>query len=149
MANLYGVATPNPLPVGAFTIGGADIVTGVGVETNVIAITVNNPTVNGWYYPNFGGWLAISLGATPPTAIFIGYRLGAGSDLSNLQVSPAALVASATVIQPLTLAGTALIVSNPSGINVFNISVQTAGQSATVRTVGSFGQCGWVRSTDQ
>lgn len=149
MANLYGIASPNPVPVGVNTIGGVDVACPAGSETNVLAILFNPPTVNGVYYPFIGGYLVISLGATPPTALQYNVRLGAGSDFIALAIGATLLVANANIIQPIYAPGTALIMNNPSGANTFNVSLTPTAQAVTVRTNGTIGFGQWVRATDQ
>jgi hypothetical protein len=149
VANLYGVASPNPLPVGANIIGGADISCPSNTETNVVALTFNNPTVNGFYYPFFIGFLYYTLGGVVPTNIFVGYRLGAGADFVNAAVGITGAVASASYTQPIGIGCSTFIVNNPTGTNTFNISLNPSGQAITARVSGTFVQGWWVRATDQ
>lgn len=149
MANLYGVANPIALPAQANTIGAADVNCPAGTETNVIAIPTNVPISQGWYYPAVFAVLAISLGATPPTGVQLGARIGAGADFSYWAIYPGMLAASITLEQSFQLFGAGTILAYSTGPLTINISVNPTAQAVTARFSGSYAYAWWNRAPDQ
>jgi hypothetical protein len=149
VANLYGVATPNPLPVWVSTIGSANIACPAGVETNVVALAFNPALSSGWYYPNVWGLLGAQMGATAPSSCNIGLRLGNGADILAISVGSGLLVANGYWVYPVALAGFQLIMSNPYGANTFNVTLNPVGQAITASQNGTFLFGQWVRAPDQ
>ena len=148
MANLYGVATPNPLPAGAGTIGGVDVIVPGNVETNVIGIALPPAVSAGFYYPWVAPAIDILLGPTPPTQVTVGYRLGAGSDFASNGPPLAAMVGNATIYFSAYLAGASAIVSNPYTTITLFVTLYSFGQQITCKA-GSQAYGGWLRAPDQ
>lgn len=149
MANLYGVANPLPLPQQGNTIGATDIACPAGVETNVIAIPSNVPISQGWYYPGIFAMLDVALGATAPSTLTFGARIGAGSDFSYFALNVAVLVANANLFVPFQLFGLSTILSYTTGPLTINISVTPTANPVTCRFSGSYAYCFWNRAPDQ
>jgi len=149
VANLYGVASPNPVPAFGGSIGGVNVSCPAGVETNVIAISMPPAVSAGWYYPFCSMFLNISLGATPPTALFVSFRLGAGSDLTGLQVPGGWLVANANFLFSVWVSQAGVVVQNPYAAQIMNVTLNPAAQAVTLQTSGSGAIGGWLRAPDQ
>jgi hypothetical protein len=149
MANLYGVANPNPLWAFATPIGGADVACPAGVETTFITVVIN-PTLNpGIYYAAAVGVVTTLLGAVAPTAITFGLRIGGGSDVIAIAPSFTSFVANTPFIFPLPLYGINALISNPIPPTTLNVTANPAAQGVTIKQGGSLVFAGWVRAPDQ
>ena len=149
MANLYGVANPNPLPQSVATIGGTDIACPAGSETNIIQAAPALPTVPGVYYPMAQGWTTLSFGATPPTNVQMSLRVNNGSDLLPWTIWAGLLIANNNLIVPLMFYGYNLIVQNPTGVYNFQVGITPLAQAITARNGGTLFYVQWVRASDQ
>ena len=147
--NVWGTQNPSYVQGFGGTVAGADVACPSGSETNVIQIaTVVAPTPGQWR-TLIVGVLGISLGATPPTAIVLAARIGAGADFDSYQVPVGALVANATLAMPVFLNGPiSTTLWFPSAPTV-NITVAPTAQAVTVRFVGSRAYCNIWRLGDQ
>jgi hypothetical protein len=149
VANLYGVANPNPPPGGGATIGNAQITCPAGVETNWASVVPPLPTMPGVFYPAWTGYAAITIGATIPTLIVIACRLNGGADILTETIHGGFYVASASFIQPFFFYGSSQIFSNPSGVFNFQMSCNPTAQGVTVNANSTQLIAQWIRATDQ
>lgn len=149
MPNLYGVANPNPPPVAAFCIGGANVNIPAGVETNFISTAAPLPTLPGLWYPQAFGWFTIAIGATAPTFLNAAFRLNNGADLETLSVYVGSLVANASPTFPISFAVPSQVMSNPTGTWNFQVSLTVGVNATTVTNLGTLYYLQWVRATDQ
>jgi len=147
--NLYGVANPNPLPIGANTIGGVDVNIVAGVETNFINITVPPAVSKGIYYPFAFVCVSFVCGGTPPSFINWGLRVNNGADVSAQNTRNQILVANANLVLPLFLFGYGTLITDPFGTYNFQVSANCGGQNFTVSNVGTAAVLGWQRAPDQ
>jgi hypothetical protein len=146
---LYGVANPLAVPALAGTIGSADVVCSAGVETNVIAISVNPPISQGWYYPVVEGSLAVAIGATSPTGVIVAGRIGAGADFASQGMMSASLSPNFNLNYFFMIFGTTTFLAYPIGASILNISILSVGQAITIRNNGSQAYGYWQRAPDQ
>lgn len=149
MANLYGVANPNPLPVSAFTIGAINISCPAGVETNCCSIAANPTLSQGVYYPFVVGQLFVTLGATAPGALTVGARIGAGADFDQAGFTVVLLVAAGTIEWTVNLFGVGTILSYPTGALTLNVTLNPTGQPVTCLAGGTKVWGGFNRAPDQ
>lgn len=149
MANLYGVANPNPPAQGTQTIGGANVNIPAGVETNFTSAPATLPTAPGVYYPISWGWVTLGFSATPPTAMIIGMRLNAGADLQSYFVSQNLFVASGTIMIPVGFYQPQIVYSYPIGVVNFQLSINSGTNGCTVGNIGTLIWNQWVRAPDQ
>lgn len=128
--SIWGVnqALPNPSIVTA----GADVACAAGTETNVLIATISSvaPGQNLSLQSDLA--CIIVLGATPPTAMVIAARVGAGADYDAWTVPPAALVASANLSLSPSLLGTFTRNALAAGSTI-NITVNPTGQAVTFK----------------
>lgn len=103
MANLYGVANSPGQPGQQLLIGGADVTCNAGVETNVITSPLLVAPSNGYFYAWASGMLTLVCGATPPTQVTIGIRIGAGADSMQIGINTVFLTASDFFMVPIGL----------------------------------------------
>lgn len=128
--SIWGVnqALPNPSIVTA----GADVACAAGAETNVLSgtITAVGPGQNLALQSDVA--CVIVLGATPPTAMTINARVGAGADYDSWTVPPAVLTASANLALAPSLVGTFARNALAAGSTI-NITVNPTGQAVTFK----------------
>lgn len=134
--NLYGVSTPGFTGSIQLNIGVADVSCPSATETNVIAQALTAPSSGNWYVV-ISGVLTITMGATAPSAIVIGARIGAASDFDSYGVGVGTLVNSATVGYPVLLASVANQANFFPGGSTFNVTVNPTGQTVTAKLTGS------------
>jgi hypothetical protein len=149
VANLYGVAEPNPPPQNAFPIGGSNVVCPANVETNFTAIPLTPATSRGFYYPSAVGIITFTCGATPPGSVNWGVRIGAGADIFVLAQAPQTLIANAVLTVPLLAYCFATAIADPFGPTTLNITANPSGQPITVLQFGNMIYGSWVRAPDQ
>lgn len=114
---------------------GADVACAAGTETNVISasIPVGFSGFNAVLFVDVA--CSIVLGATPPTALVVALRLGAGADVDTYTISPAGLVASAILqLAPALVAN--LSRSSAGGNGTWNVTVNATGQAVTFKAGG-------------
>lgn len=138
--SIWGVNQAPPAPL--IVTAGADVACPAATETNVLggSVTVASPGFNFAIFSDCT--FTIVLGATPPTALVIAVRQGAGADYDTYTVNPAGLTASAILQLAPSLAGVfgrnALV-----GGATINVTVNPTGQAVTFkqngRVVHSFG----------
>jgi hypothetical protein len=149
VANLYGVANPLMTCVGGSTIGLVDIVCNPGVETNVIDSGPLSSPSGGFFYPVVFFQAAMSNGATAPTGMTLGVRIGAGADFANIALAGLLNVAnynwffSGMVAGPISQS-----VWTPPGSHMF-VSCSPQGTGVTWRSNGSYAQFFLFRAADQ
>lgn len=149
MPNLYGVASPNPTPQAAQTIGGIDVTCNAGVETNFVSFQTNYPTVPGVYYPVLWGWVNIAWGATVPTSFTLAMRINNGADLASEGIDTLLMIANERLCLPIGFQQAYIIYNYPfSGITL-QMSGTSVGQSTIIRNLTTviYGQ--FVRAPDQ
>lgn len=149
MANLYGVANaPGPSVLNS-TIGGGNITCPPGVETNIIA---SNPLIavsQGFFFAQVLGQVAINIGATPPTALTVGFRIGAGADFWAWSWPSQYLVANAELISPLVaFTVTSQTIWQGTG-SIVNVSLNPTAQQVIAFTTISYAYFNLVRAPDQ
>lgn len=83
--NLYGVANTGPALYYGTLLNAGGVTCPAGVETNVIALGPVTALAQGVYYPVFWAQLSIQSGATAPTQIVLGAKIGAGADFATFQ----------------------------------------------------------------
>lgn len=149
MANVYGVANPNPIPTLSGTIGAADVAIPAGTETNFSSTPANLPTLPGWFYPAIYGNVTITFGATPPTLVNINCRLNNGADIESMVIHGGFYVANGSLLVPVNFQCQGTFVSNPSGTWNFQLSCTSASQGLTIRAAGTWLWCQWMRAPDQ
>lgn len=149
MPNVYGIASPNPPPVGLTTIGAVDVACSAGVETNVISGAAPLPGQPGMFYPAWFGAIVLTFGATIPTLVTVASRLNNGADLNAMLVHGGFYTSNGSAIVPISFFYPSQVISNPSGTWNFQISVNSTGQALTVRTSQTYVNVQWVRATDQ
>ena len=103
MANLYGVANCPGQPVQVFTVGNADVNCPAGVETNVATSSVLSAPSTGYFYAMATGLLTLVCGATPPTQVTVGIRIGPGADTMTFGINTSFLTASDFFMVPIGL----------------------------------------------
>jgi hypothetical protein len=120
-----------------------------GVETNFVSFTPPVPISQGWYYPNVRGWLTITVGATPPTAINLAFRVNSGADINVWSTFFGIYPANASVQIPFFTQASSFVQPYPLGVFNLQVSAIPAAQPVTIRTSGTimFGQ--WLRAPDQ
>jgi hypothetical protein len=149
VANLYGVANPNPLPNGFGTPGGTDVAVPAGVETNFVAGVAPLPNIPGIFYPTMIGFFTITFGATPPTLVTIASRINNGADIQAWNIHGGFYVANGSLLCPCTFYDNNQVFSNPSGTMTFQVSCLSAAQPLTVRASSTLINMQWVRAPDQ
>lgn len=149
MANLYGVAQPNPPPGGNFTIGNVDIVCAAGAETNIISATAILPTAPGVYYPALWGYVSVLFGATVPTSLNFGFRLNGGADLTTFSTWSGTYVANESFIYPVFGYAYGNVFNYPIGTINIQLSANPAANPITVKFLGTLVFIQWQRATDQ
>lgn len=148
-ANLYGTANPNPLPIGGVTIGSVNVAIPPGVETNFCSMSIPPAVSPGWYYPAVWGVANAVLGASAPTFINWGARIGAGADFATYGTYNPLLIANADITVTLFLYGPTTLISNPFGAFTFNVSANCGVNGFTVTFVGTQMLGQWLRAPDQ
>lgn len=128
--SIWGVnnSPPNPVVVTA----GGDVACPAGSETNVLSGTVTVPTPGANFAVVSDVMGVVVLGATPPTAMVIAARQGAGADYDTWTIPPSALVANAILQVYPTLAGTFGKNALAAGATI-NITVNPTGQAVTFK----------------
>lgn len=144
----WGTAQEQYVLTNLATVGGADVAVPAATETTVITSGAIFQPVPGPYYPLVDITLAILLGATPPTAMVIAFKIGAGSDVATYTLPPAILVANATVLPGVTLAGLNSKAAWVSPGSTINITVNATGQAVTCKNVGSVATVSLVRGLE-
>lgn len=131
--SIWGVNQSPPSP--AIVTAGGDVTCNAGVETNVLSgtVTVGTPGANFALVSDVMAY--IILGATPPSAMVIAARQGAGADYDTYTVAPLALVANAVLPVSPTLTG--IFAKNAlAGGATINITVNATGQNVTFKANG-------------
>lgn len=103
MANLYGVANSPGQPGQVTLIGGADVNCPAGSETNILTSPPLIAPSNGYFYAWASGIITLVCGTTPPTAITVGIRVGAGADTMQFGINTSFLTASDFFMVPIGL----------------------------------------------
>ena len=128
MPNQWGTQLSTANPAYVALLGGT-VNCPAGVETNVAQV---NPLVAagpGNYYPVWQGVLSLALGATPPTALVIGARVGAGADIGAFTFPVQVLTANAVIMFPVFLVGAnSTSLWFPTGA-VWNLTVNPTAQA--------------------
>ena len=128
--SIWGVnqSLPNPSIVTA----GSDVACPAGSETNVLSATITaaTPGLNLALQSDIA--CVVVLGATPPTAMTINARVGAGADYDSWTVPPAVLTASANLHLAPSLLGNFARNALAAG-SVINITVNPTGQAVTFK----------------
>lgn len=145
---IWGVSDPIPIALVGQTVGAADVACPAGVETNVISFGGVTALSPGGYYPIIDLALAIVLGATPPTALVVAAKVGAGSDFDSFATAIGLLVALATLGVSPTLVGANSTVNYYPGVSTINITVLPTGQPVTCKFVGSRATLSLIRGLD-
>jgi hypothetical protein len=146
MPNQYG--TSNPLPVPQFIYIASNTACPAGAETNVLSATLAAVSP-GIYYPVMIGAIYITLGATAPSQILIGGRIGAGADFQQLGAPAEIFTPNLTYLQSFCMFGTPSdTIWRGAGATV-NISLNPTGQAVTAASGGSYGQVFLFRAPDQ
>ena len=114
---------------------GSDVACSAGAETNVLSgtVTVGTQGANIQLTSDMMGYVV--LGATPPTAMVIAARVGAGADYDTWTVAPAALVANAVLPIYATLSGIFARGALAAGSTI-NMTVNPTGQAVTFKATG-------------
>lgn len=135
--NVWGAQLPAAFGTFGQTIGNVDIACPAGTTTDVINLTASIAPTAGVWSGLIQGLLVISLGATPPTAIVLSAKFTGGSQFDSYAVAIGALVASATIIQPITLqTPTSKVAFFPASFGL-TLSLTPAAQAVTVRAAGT------------
>lgn len=111
---------------------GSDVACSAGSETNALAITFPGASQGLNVGILVDVMATIVLGATPPTAMVIAMRVGAGADIDSYTVPPAALVANAVLNLGPTLTAVFARGSYPAG-STLNVTVNPTSQAVTVK----------------
>lgn len=133
--NLYGVSQPG-FAFAPSTMGG-DQACPSGSETNCFANLQPTAPGSGNWYGVFSGIMTVLLGATAPTALIIGARIGALADFDNFTVAPALLVNNATLMIPFAFYTAANQANFFPASAAFNITLTPTAQAVTAKNVGS------------
>jgi hypothetical protein len=135
MGNIWGTQDqmygPNPYtPTGDVSCPAATITT-VVTAASFPALSAGN------YIPSITGWLALTLGATPASAIQVAFQLNGGANVDSFNVFPALLLANANILIPIQLRGVnGDAVWRPPGATI-TVSLNPTSQAVTCRQVGS------------
>src|SRR5271155_3986879 len=113
MGNIWGTAQPGLIPAAVIPAG---------------AVALPAP---GAYAPLVMAVLTILLGATPPSALKIAFKLGSGSDVDSYVVEPALLVTLAELVIPVFLAGVQSPTAWVGSGSTLNLTVNATGQAVT------------------
>ena len=149
MANLYGVAQPNPPPLGGTTTGNVAINCPAGVETNIQSLAPPLPTLPGVFYPAMWGCVAIVFGATIPGLVTVGFRLNGGADLGSFIIHGGFYVATGSFCQTVDFYGQNTPINNPTGVWNFQLSIAPTAQAVTVQPNSTQLIAQWLRAPDQ
>lgn len=148
MANLYGVANAPGLPVilgGANFPGGAinhDVYTQIGTSPALIAPSP------GYFYALVQLTLEITFGATPPSTIFLGCAIGAGSVTNSCGIGQIGFTPSGgNIITLMTFTNPSQVAWQGAGSTVA-FWMQPGGQNCTIATT-STGFVQLLRAPDQ
>lgn len=111
---------------------GSDVACPAATETNVLAITLPTASPGLNLAILVDTMVTILLGATPPSAMVIAMRVGAGADIDTYTFPPGGLTANALLQLSPTLAA---IFSRGSYTNgaTLNITVNPTGQAVTLK----------------
>lgn len=132
MPNLYGVQNQFGTPIYTNTIGGGNVTVPVGVETPVCDSGLIIAPSNGYFSPLWLGVLCVTMGATNPTTLVLGARIGAGADYAQLPVPANLFIAGANLQIPLVLgAFTSQSAFQPPGSHCY-LTVVVTGQGVQV-----------------
>lgn len=128
--SIWGVnqSLPNPSIVTA----GADVACPAATETNVLSGTITAAAPGQNLAVQSDVSCVIVLGASPPTAMTISARVGAGADYDTWTVPPAVLTASANLALAPSLLGTFARNALLAGSTI-NITVNPTGQAVTFK----------------
>lgn len=121
---------------------GADVVCAAGTYTTAMSINGANQTAqvqsNDSWFPVLTPWIVISLGATPPTALIIGYAIVSGTEIDSIAVPTQLLVANAQLMFSVPLIGPSSKLTWLAGAAPL-IEVNPTAQPVTVRAQGGAG----------
>lgn len=146
MANLYGVANPGALP--QFVFNNATVPCPAGVETTVMS-AVLAANSGGFFFPFVVGAMAMTMGASVPTAVVIAGRIGGGSDFQGVGIAPQTFVASGTVLVPFALTGVPSQTAWAQPGSTLNITVAPTVNAVTCPINVCFAQVFLFRAPDQ
>lgn len=146
-ANLYGVANPSP-PLVVYS-GGGDLALTPGTETNVISSAAIVAPSGGWFYPVVWTTITVVYGATPPTLLTLGGRIGAGADFANVIFDGNTYAATTQQQYIYTLIGPASQVAWQGAGSIVNVTLLAATTSCTFRAFASRAAIGIFRAPDQ
>ena len=148
MANNYGIANLGLIIQEPFQAG--DVACPAGTETTIMSTTAMKGTdPSGVYLPWVFFNIAILLGATPPTALKIAAKIGAGADFNSYNVAPAVLVANATLSLGLSMVGGASIAPWQGAGSIINLTVNPTGQAVTAKGQPGYADVFLFRGPDQ
>lgn len=147
MANLYGVANaPGP---SVFSQAATNITCPPGVETTVIASPALIATSQGYFLAQVSGQLYINMGATPPTALTVAYKLGAGSDSASYPIPGQYLTANGNIIVPISFLTLYFSTAWQTPGTVINITLNPTAQQVIVFNLCSNAFFVLLRAPDQ
>lgn len=149
MANLYGVAEPNPLPGYLTTIGNNNISCPAGVETNIMSGSPPAILSNGWYYGSILTTIVIITGATALTALTANSRMNNGADIQFEPFSSIFWTAAFTGVQTFAFYWWGNLLLNPPATTTFQVSITPTTGSVTAGTLGTNAWIQWLRAPDQ
>jgi hypothetical protein len=135
MGNVYGIA--NPLSVPAIVVGGGDVACPAGSPTTVLSSAALSAFAPGDYYPMIWAYLAILFGATPPTAMSVGFQLGAGSTVDFMALPVPLFVANATILFTVPLVGANSGSAWVGAGSIINVTVNPFAQAVTFKYANS------------
>lgn len=148
MPNLYGVANCPGQPGQLLTVGGADVTCNPGAETNVITSPALIAPSNGYFYAWGSGILSLAIGATAPTNISIGIRIGAGADSMGFNINSFLLVANTLLMVPIGLFTPESQIPWQGAGSTVSIGVNPTTQLVIARLQGTSVCLGLLRGTD-
>lgn len=146
-ANLYGVSN-SPSQCQAFGMG-SDVVCTAGATTVVLSSAPLASVTAGWFYPLVWPGLIITIGATPPSSMIIGFRIGTGSMVDGWQIDGSTMPASGTLAFWGAMVGLASNVTWAGAGSVINLIVTPQTNNVTVRSFESRAVIGLFRAPDQ
>lgn len=129
MGSIYGVAWPGNATFGRNA--GSNQTCPAGSETIIMTWSGIQASAPGFYYPLIFGNMAITLGATPPTALSVSYHINGGSSYGTLPLWTNLLVANANLWYPFFSVGATSAVAYYPGPGTFTIGLNPVGQSVT------------------
>jgi hypothetical protein len=147
VGNVYGIANPGFWPV--YIQAGSDVACPAGAETTVMTSGPIIAPGPGDYFPLMWVKDVILLGATPPTALQVAYKIGAGADVDSDYVAPAQLVASATIVMYSCFYGDNSGTAWVGAGSTVNITVLSTGQPVTWKAAASNGRIVLFRGPDK